>query len=412
MHLRHLTAILAALTFAGCAGQATEPAPVASMPTLPAPPIPSQAAIDAEVAAAMSATGTRGLALAVIDNGAVTMVRAYGDRNVAGDPLTTDTIMYGASLTKAAFAYMVMQLAEEGVLDLDVTIDHYLPRPLPDYTDPSVEHAYARWSDLADDERWRLLTPRMLLNHASGFANFGFLEPDGRLRFHFDPGTRFSYSGDGIILLQFVLEQGLGLDVGREMQRRVFEPFGMTRSSMVWRPDFAANLADGWALDGSTEPHDERSAVRAAGSLDTTITDFAHFAAAYVRGDGLSAHGRAELTRPQLAINSASEFPVLQPDAPPERRFAELAAGLGVITFSGPQGPGFEKGGHNDTTGNKWVCLEARRSCVVFLSNDVRAEAAYPRLATFILGETGAPWSWEYSGMRFWRWDNAQPLPQ
>ena len=59
MHLRHLTAILAALTFAGCAGQATEPAPVASMPTLPAPPIPSQAAIDAEVAAAMSATATR-----------------------------------------------------------------------------------------------------------------------------------------------------------------------------------------------------------------------------------------------------------------------------------------------------------------------------------------------------------------
>lgn len=405
MHLRHLAIVLTTLTFAGCAGHLTEPTSVASPTTLPAPAIPSRAAIDAEVAAAMSATGTRGLALAVIDNGAVTMVQTYGDRNAAGDPLTPDTIMYGASLTKAAFAFMVMQLVEKGVLDLDVTIDHYLPRPLPEYTDPSVEDAYARWSDLAGDERWRLLTPRMLLNHASGFANFGFLEPDGKLRFHFDPGTRYSYSGDGIVLLQFVLEQGLGLDVGREMQRRVFEPFGMTRSSMIWRPDFAANLADGWALDGRTEPHDERSAVRAAGSLDTTITDFARFAAAYVSGDGLSAKGRAELTRPQLVIKSAREFPVLQPDAPPEQRFSKLAAGLGVITFNGPQGPGFEKGGHNDTTGNKWICLEARRSCVVLLSNDVRAEAAYPHLATFILGETGAPWSWEYAGMRFWRSD-------
>ena len=412
MHLRHVAMVLATLTFAGCAGQLAEPTSATSPTTLLAPPIPSRAAIDAEVAAAMAATGTRGLALAVIDNGAVSMVRAYGDRNAAGDPLTPDTIMYGASLTKAAFAFMVMQLVEEGVLDLDVTIDHYLPRALPDYTDPSVEDAYARWSDLAGDERWRLLTPRMLLNHASGFANFGFLEPDGKLRFHFDPGSRYSYSGDGIILLQFVLEQGLGLDVGREMQRRVFEPFGMTRSSMIWRPDFATNLADGWALDGGTEPHDERSAVRAAGSLDTTITDFARFAAAYVRGDGLSAKGRAQLTRPQLVIKSAHEFPVLQPDAPPEQRFSKLAAGLGVITFDGPQGPGFEKGGHNDTTGNKWVCLEARRSCVVLLSNDVRAEAAYPHLATFILGETGAAWAWEYGDMRFWRSDNPKPVTE
>ncbi len=410
MHLRHLAIVLTTLTFAGCAGHLAEPTSVASPTTLPAAPIPSRSAIDAEVAAAMSATGTRGLALAVIDNGAVTMVRAYGDRNAAGDPLTPDTIMYGASLTKAAFAFMVMQLVEEGVLDLDVTIDQYLPRALPDYTDPSVEDAYARWSDLAGDERWRLLTPRMPLNHASGFANFGFLEPDGKLRFHFDPGSRYSYSGDGIILLQFVLEQGLGLDVGREMQRRVFEPFGMTRSSMIWRADFATNLADGWALDGRTEPHDERSAVRAAGSLDTTITDFARFAAAYVRGDGLSAKGRAELTRPQLVIKSAREFPVLQPDAPPEQRFSKLAAGLGVITFDGPQGPGFEKGGHNDITGNKWVCLEARRSCVVLLSNDVRAEAAYPHLATFILGETGAAWSWEYGDMRFWRPATSKPV--
>lgn len=138
MRLRHLAIVLTTLTFAGCAGQLAEPTSVAYPTTLLAPPIPSRAAIDAEVAAAMAATGTRGLALAVIDNGAVTMVRAYGDRNAAGDPLTPDTIMYGASLTKAAFAFMVMQLVEEGVLDLDVTIDHYLPRALPDYTDPSV----------------------------------------------------------------------------------------------------------------------------------------------------------------------------------------------------------------------------------------------------------------------------------
>ncbi len=79
-----------------------------------------------------------------------------------------------------------------------------------------------------------------------------------------------------------------------------------------------------------------------------------------------------------------------------ERR-ADLAAGLGVITFTGSQGRAFEKGGHNDTTGNSWICVEARRSCVVLLSNDVRAEAAFPGLVRLILGETGAPYDWTKS---------------
>jgi CubicO group peptidase (beta-lactamase class C family) len=365
--------------------------------------LPARAAIDSEVARAMSATGARGMALAIIDDGRVVDVRSYGHRNEAGDPLQANTIMYGASLTKAAFGYMVMQLVDEGIIDLDTTIDHYLPRPLPEYADPSVEERYARWSDLAGDERWRRLTPRILLTHSSGFANFGFLEPDGRLRFHFDPGSRFSYSGDGIILLQFVLEQGLGLDVGREMQRRVFTPLDMPNSSLIWRDDFARNLADGWSLSGEVVPHDERSAVRAAGSMDTTIADMAQFAAGYVRGDRLSAASRTELTRPQLPITTASQFPVLQPELAPELRRRDLAAGLGVVTFDGPQGPGFMKGGHNDTTGNTWVCIETHHRCVVILANDVRAEAAFPHLVAFVLGETGAPYRWEYGDLSFWR---------
>lgn len=379
---RHLF-VFAALALAGCATSLSAP-----------PALPDRAALDAEAARAMAASGAQGMAIAVVDEGQVVHVAAYGRRNIAGDPLQTNTIMYGASLTKVVFAYTVMQLVEEGVIDLDTTIDHYLPRPLPAYTDPAVEDLYARWSDLAGDDRWRRLTPRILLTHSSGFANFGFLEPDGRLRFHFEPGARYSYSGDGIILLQFVLERGLGLDVGKEMQRRVFEPLAMPDTSLIWRPDFADNLADGWALDGSTEPHDERSAVRASGSMDTTIADFARFAAAFARGDGLSRAARAEMVRPMLPITTASQFPVLQPELPSARRRPDLAAGVGVITFDGPQGRGFIRGGHNDTTGNMWVCIEARRRCAVILSNDVRAESEFPRIMGVILGETGAPWDW------------------
>lgn len=382
------------LAFAAAIGLMAAPALAAKKD---APPIPSAAAIDAEIARGMAATGAKGLALAVIDKGRIVHVKSYGLRNAKGDPLRTDTIMYGASLTKAVFAYTVMQYVDEGVIDLDRTIDHYLPEPLPSYVEPEVEDRYARWSDLAGDDRWKKLTPRILLTHSPGFANFGFLEPDGKLRFHFDPGARYAYSGDGFILLQFVLERGLGLDLGREMQRRVFDRFGMPNTSMMWRPDFRANLADGWDMAGKVEPHDERSRVRAAGSMDTTIADFARFAGAFARGAGLSKKSRAEITRPQLPITTRSQFPTLQPELPKAERRADLAAGLGVISFTGPQGRGFEKGGHNDTTGNSWICVEARRACVVLLSNDVRAEAAFPAIVRFILGETSAPYEWTRS---------------
>jgi CubicO group peptidase (beta-lactamase class C family) len=355
--------------------------------------------LDVLVQEGMSRTKTQGLAIAVIDDGKVELVKTWGRRNGNGDPLTADSVMYGASLTKAVFAYTVMQLVQEGKIDLDTPIASYLPKPLPEYTEE--EEKYAAWQYLAGDERWRQLTPRILLTHSSGFSNFGFLEPDGKLKFHFDPGTRYAYSGDGLILLQFVIERGLGIDVGMEMQRRVFDRFGMPNTSMIWRPDFANNLADGWKADGSIEPHDERSKTRAAGSMDTTIADFAKFSAGYIRGEGLTEKSRRELIAPQLPITTASQFPSLQPELPADARIKDLAAGLGVITFKGPDGRGFFKGGHNDSTGNMWVCMEIRKRCVVILSNDVRAEQLFPAIAKTVLGSTGMPWAWEYGAVEW-----------
>ena len=363
---------------------------MASMVQAKAPEAERVAALARE---AMRETGARGLAVAVIDGGKVASVQAFGERNAKGEPLTTDTVMYGASITKAVFAYTVMQLVDEGKIALDKPIADYLAKPLPEYGNLD---AYGNWGDLAGDERWRKITPRILLTHSSGFANFSWDEPDQKLKFRFDPGSRYSYSGEGIILLQFAIEQGLGMKLGDEMQRRVFDRFGMTNSSMMWRPDFARNLADGWKADGSVEPHDERSRPRAAGSMDTSIADLAKFAAGFMRGDGISAKSRAEMLKAQLPITTLSQFPNSQPELPPAERWKDLAAGLGVVTFNGPQGRGFFKGGHNDSTANMWACVEKGRRCVVVLSNDVRAEKAFPKLVDSILGQTGLPWRWEY----------------
>ncbi len=349
--------------------------------------VPSNAAIDAEARRLMAREDVKGMAVAVIDNGEIVHVAAYGKRNVEKNlPLQTDTIMYGASVTKAAFAYMVMQLVDEHRVDLDRSIADYLPRPLPAYED---------YADLAGDERWRKLTPRIILNHTTGFANMRTLEEDQKLRFHRAPGERYGYSNEGFWVLQTVLEQGLGLDVGAEMQKRVFDRFGMTRTSMKWRDDFAGNLADGYMMDGKFEPHDHRDNVAAAGSMDTTIEDQARLWAGVLRGDGLSKASRSELVRPQYAIDTATQFPTLDPGTDARGPAIKLAAGLGVVTFSDPKaGLVWFKGGHNDWTGNMVICQEARRRCVVFLGNSVRAEVIYPELASFIWGKTAMPWWW------------------
>jgi CubicO group peptidase (beta-lactamase class C family) len=345
--------------------------------------------IDAAVRGLMNDADVPGLALALIDSGHLVYEKAYGMRNVAeAQPLQTDTVMYGASLTKLAFTYMVLQLVDERLVDLDRPIGAYLGKPLPEYP---------KYADLANDPRWKSLTPRMLLDHTGGFPNFRFVNADGRLDFKFDPGTRYAYSGEGMNLMQFVLEAGLGLDVGKEMQRRVFDRFGMTRTSMTWRDDFSANVADGYGGDGKVEPHLHRSGVRAAGSMDTTIHDYASFLSGLIRGAGLSTVSQREMVRAQIAITAAHQFPTLEPAVDPSLRTVGLASGLGVVVFRGPYGPAFYKGGHDDWTDNMAICVEARQRCIVLLSNSVHAEKIYPRLIQAVFGDSGLPWRWEYN---------------
>src|ERR1700728_4498838 len=182
-----------------------------SLPVAVSQTMPNGAAIDGEVSKIMTQTGTKGAAVAVIDHGKVSYVHAYGIRNANGDLLTTDTIMYGASLTKTVFSYQVLQLVDQGKLKLDTPIKDDLEKPLIEYgshTDDKFLGKYGPYTDLADDPRWEKITPRMALTHSTGFNNFWFIEPDQKLQIHFDPGTRFSYSGEGFILLQFVIENG------------------------------------------------------------------------------------------------------------------------------------------------------------------------------------------------------------
>jgi CubicO group peptidase (beta-lactamase class C family) len=343
------------------------------------------AARDSTVQRLMAAENVPGLGVALIHGGRVTFLKTYGHRNVERKlPLTVDTVMYGASLTKATFAYFVMQLVDEGKVDLDKPIGAYLPKPLPEYK---------RYADLAGDARWQKLTLRILLNHTTGFANFRFIEPDRKLRFHRAPGERYGYSGEGLLLAQFVLETGLKLDVGAEMQKRIFDRFGMTRSALTWRDDFAANFAEGYTQDLEHEPHRRWDSVGAAGSLDTTLRDWATFLAAVARGEGLSAKSKAEMVRRQIAIDSERQFPTLLPGRTDRWKSIGLGYGLGWGVFETPRGPAYFKEGHDEGTANYSLCIGL--DCILLMSNSTRAEGIFATLVNELFGEVPLPAEWE-----------------
>jgi len=371
---RRTAAWLAAALLAGCA----------------APP-PESA--DAELRRWMHEAGAVGLGIAVLERGQVIHLASHGLRNAQRpEPLDPDTVMYAASLTKTVFALLVLQLVDEGRLQLDTPLPQLLPQALPAYRD---------YADLADDPRWQRLTPRLLLAHGSGFLNFRWLDDEPKkLRFHADPGSGYHYSGEGIQLLQFVLEQGLGLDVEAELQRRFFTPLGLSRTGMRWNPDWAANAADGHANDGRIRPHARRQSVRAAGSMDSSLRDQARLWAAVADGWGLSAAGRAALLAPQLPIRAKHQFPTFGQPEDPALAALGFAAGLGLVRLDNGDGIVWFKGGHDDFTGNQLVCHQGRRRCVLLMANDVRAEALFPRLVERWLGPTRLPWAWEY---RDWR---------
>lgn len=360
--------LLAAVMLGGCAG--------------PTPP----RQLDAEFARLMNAARVPGLAVALIENGRVTQVHAYGYANVeARRPLRTDTIMYGASLTKAAFAYMVMQLVDEGVLALDAPLPTLLNQPLPEYP---------KYADLRNDERWRQLTPRMLLSHTSGLLNWRFINDNKQLDFKYPPGSRYVYSGEGLNLLQVVVEERTGKPLEDLMRERVFERFNMRDTSMVWRKALEGRETAHYAKDGAVIAHQRRSSARAAGSMDTTITDYANFMAGVLRGEGLSARAYQEMLSPQLAIVSLQQFPSHWPGDTDLWRGIGLSIGLGWPLYQSPLGPAFFKEGNDDGTNNFALGFTRGRNGIVMLSNSSNAQAMFLPAVEYVYGKTCLPWFW------------------
>ena len=179
---------------------------------------------DEEIARIMRLATVPGMSIATV-RGSDVAVEGFGVRRAnTEDRVTGDTVFEAASLSKPVFAAIVLQLAAEGVIDIEKPLGDYLALPNP------------------ADDRAKSITAAHALSHSGGWRNWRFGR-DMTLTSDFAPGSRFSYSGEGFFFLQRVVEKLTGRGLQRLARERVFDPLGMRSSAFMWRPDLDATLA-------------------------------------------------------------------------------------------------------------------------------------------------------------------------
>lgn len=343
--------------------------------------------IDQTMTRLMHAAEVPGAGIAVFNRGKVAYLKTYGFRDQENKlPLTENSVMAGASFTKVAFSYLVMQLVDEGRLDLDKPVSQYLPKPLPDYP---------AYKDLANDQRHSRITARMLLSHTSGFPNFRQLNKDLKLNISFEPGSRYAYSGEGMQLLQLVVETIMRRPLGDLMRERVFQPLGMTRSSMVSEDRFANDLANGYDEWGRSLGPQQRKQALAAGSMQTTLGDFTRFMRAVMQGPLLRKPTRELMLSSQIQIFSKHQFPTLEDQTTEANKPIRLSYGLGWGLYWTPYGKAFFKEGHDSGFRNYTVVFDQQKTGIVIMTNSSNGEGIFKELLETFLKNTFTPIEWE-----------------
>lgn len=204
-----------------------------------------------------------GIAMSLISNGEVVDTSTYGiTSSITQDAVQLDTKFEAASLTKPLFAYLVLQLCDRNLINLDTPVVEYLPE-----------------YEISRDPRYKLITPRNILCHSSGFENWS-TKP---VSISFDPGSKFQYSGEAYTYLQKAVERVAGKDLKQLIEEKIFTPLQMNNSAILWTPSVNNQLSYTFDSEGRLEQKRTHSGFsvctepNAACSLYTTIGDYTQF---------------------------------------------------------------------------------------------------------------------------------------
>lgn len=246
--------------------------------------------------AVMKELNVPGVSISVIRNNEVAWSKGFGTSDASSSSaVKSETVFEACSMSKPVFAFIVLRLVDQKRLDLDAPLYRYLPEQFV----------------AADDEYAKLITARMILTHTSGMPNWRKAgdERNAPLPLYFRPGTKFSYSGEGIYYLQRVVEHITNESLASLSRRMLFDSLGLRRTGFVWTPELAADIAAGHDDSARTNPLSKYLRGNAAYTLYTTPMDYARFIIALMRsyrGDGgmLSAPRAKEMISHQIRVDT------------------------------------------------------------------------------------------------------------
>jgi hypothetical protein len=168
----------------------------------------------------------------------------------------------------------------------------------------------------------------------------------------------------------------------------------MTSTSMVWQPRFEGDFANGYDEYGRSLGPERRPYPDAAGSMQTTLHDYATLLSAVMRRKILDTRTTGIMFSPQVSIHSAHQFPSLAPATTTANEGIRLRYGLGWGLYSSPYGKAFFKEGHDEGWRHLALCFN-NGSGILIMTNSSNGEGIFRPLIETVLGATSFPFDWE-----------------
>jgi Beta-lactamase class C and other penicillin binding proteins len=245
----------------------------------------------------MDSIGLPGLSIAIINDAKIIYHRTLGVTNVdTKEKVSEETLFDAGSMSKTPFTFLVLKMVEQEILNLDQPLYTYLPYP-----------------DIAHDDRYKLITARMVLCHTSGFPNWRIMNKDQKLDIKFTPGTQFLYSGEGFEYLANVVAHLKNIqknDLQDLFKAEVSTPLGMKYAYYTWN-DYVekhqaaghvdGKVSGGWGLNANKPNYG------ASYSLQTEAVSYAKFLIAMIQEEGLKKETYDEMLKVQVQIPSKTD---------------------------------------------------------------------------------------------------------
>jgi CubicO group peptidase (beta-lactamase class C family) len=323
----------------------------------------------------MDSLSIPGLSIVIINKGKIVYHRALGVGNLeTKTKVDEQSIFEGASMSKPVFAYLVMKMVDKGLINLDTPLYKYMPYP-----------------DISKDERYKLITARIVLTHRTGFPNWRYFDMAdsnmhikyGDLYLKFTPGTQYYYSGEGFLYLAKVIAHLTNRTLQNLeplFKQEVAIPLKMEHAYFTGNEYITKHKVSGY-VNGKVHfyngtkwpisfPEWDSSWFNPAASLHTDAISYAHFLIGWMKGKGLSIKSLHEMLEPQFILPKVTEE-------------GDYAWGLGVEINNTPYGSMYEHGGNNGNFQSQFVWYKSQKDGYVFLTNCDKGKAFNKRLKEF-----------------------------